>query len=225
MSQMTTLSEVLNILKADGYSVDFNLNDNCLVCHGNALQVYPEDFVVDRHYRFEGDTDPGDAAILYAISSQKHGIKGTLVNGYGLYSDPMSSEMVKTLHDKSSTAHPLPTQKQNETSITSKTITLEDAIVKLNSNLDKNVNTISLHKTPGMSIMLVALNADAELKKHTAPGPISVQVIAGSISFRTDDDAHDLTAGMLLTLESKIPHSVYAHDRSMFLVTISTPQN
>ncbi|MEJ6981263.1 hypothetical protein WG906_12420 [Pedobacter sp. P351] len=56
---MTTVSKVLNNLKEKGYTVDFNLNDNCLVCHENTLQIHPEEFIVDKHYRFEGQTDPG----------------------------------------------------------------------------------------------------------------------------------------------------------------------
>lgn len=97
MATMTTLSEVLNKLKNEGYTVDFNLKENCLVCQGNALEVDPEEFVVDRHFRFEGMTDPGDEAVVYAISSVKHDMKGTLVNGYGIYSDPMSDRMIKAL--------------------------------------------------------------------------------------------------------------------------------
>ncbi len=97
MTPMTTLSEVLNKLKSEGYTVDFNLQENCLVCHGNTLEINPDDFVVDRHFRFEGQSDPGDEAIVYAISSVKHDIKGTLVNGYGIYSDPLSDRMIKAL--------------------------------------------------------------------------------------------------------------------------------
>ena len=26
----------------------------------DALQLYPNDFLVDKHYRFEGPSDPGD---------------------------------------------------------------------------------------------------------------------------------------------------------------------
>lgn len=97
MNPMTTLTEVLENLKQEGYTADFNLKSTCLVCLGNTLQIHPEDFVVDRHYRFEGATDPGDEAILYAISSEKHNLKGTLVNGYGIYSDEMSNEMMRAL--------------------------------------------------------------------------------------------------------------------------------
>jgi hypothetical protein len=97
MNPMTTLSEVLNKLKSEGYTVDFNLQDNCLVCHGNTLAISPDEFVVDRHFRFEGQSDPGDEAIVYAISSVKHDIKGILVNGYGIYSDPLSDRMIKAL--------------------------------------------------------------------------------------------------------------------------------
>ncbi len=97
MNYMTTLSEVLNKLKSEGYTIDFNLQENCLVCQGNSLEIMPDDFVVDRHFRFEGQSDPGDEAIVYAISSVKHDIKGTLVNGYGIYSDPLSDRMIKAL--------------------------------------------------------------------------------------------------------------------------------
>jgi hypothetical protein len=96
---MTTVSEVLNTLKKEGYTVDFNLQENCLVCHGNALQLSPDEFRVDRHYRFEGESDPGDEAVVYAISSAKHGVKGTLVNGYGVSSEAMGADMVKALRE------------------------------------------------------------------------------------------------------------------------------
>lgn len=96
---MTTLSEITNLLKTRGYTVDFNLKYNCLECVGNLLKIFPGDFMVDKHYRFEGDSDPGDEAIVYAISSLKHNIKGVLINGYGLSSDSMTDDMIKGLDD------------------------------------------------------------------------------------------------------------------------------
>ncbi len=100
MNTMTTISEVIQKLQSEGYTVDFNLKENCLECHENALQVHPDEFVVDKHYRFEGMSDPADEAIIYAISSTRHNIKGILVNGYGTSSEPLTQELVNALKEK-----------------------------------------------------------------------------------------------------------------------------
>ena len=89
-----TVTEALAGLKKRGFDLDFNLQENCLVCQGNRFDV--NDFEIVETYRFEGNTDPSDEAIVYAIKSKK-GEKGVLVNGYGISADAMSSEMVKKL--------------------------------------------------------------------------------------------------------------------------------
>jgi hypothetical protein len=63
------------------------------------LQIQIGEFAVDKHYRFEGISDPGDEAVVYAITSSKYKIKGTLVNGYGIYSDPIADDMIKALNE------------------------------------------------------------------------------------------------------------------------------
>lgn len=75
MDIMATVSEVLNILKERGYIVDFNLKNNCLVCNESSLQITPDEFMVDKHYRFEGVSDSGDEAVVYAISCPKQTLK------------------------------------------------------------------------------------------------------------------------------------------------------
>ncbi len=100
MRTMTTLSEVTNLLRERGYTIDFNLKKNCLECGGNLLQIFPHEFTVDKHYRFEGPSDPGDEAIVYAISSEKHQLKGVLVDGYGISSDAITEEMIMALKEK-----------------------------------------------------------------------------------------------------------------------------
>ena len=89
-----TVSDAVNGLKNRGYNMDFNLSENCLVCHEDKFDV--DDFEIVEFYRFEGDSDPADEAVVYAIESNK-GQKGILVNGYGPSSDAMSSEMAKKL--------------------------------------------------------------------------------------------------------------------------------
>ena len=92
-----TLSGTIEKLKKEGYTEDFNLREDCVYCANGKVSMYPADFHIDKYFRFEGQSDPADAAILYAISSEKHGIKGILVNGYGIYSEPLSNEMVSKL--------------------------------------------------------------------------------------------------------------------------------
>jgi quercetin dioxygenase-like cupin family protein len=236
MDSMTTVSEVLNKLKKEGYTIDFNLEVNCLVCQGNALQVYPDEFAVDKHYRFEGLSDPGDEAIVYAISSEKHHLKGILVNGYGIYSDETSDEMVKALREKAASPASPAEEKSNEATPQRPEgdRKLDAPLVVMDlSSLGRQIkeeqtwqtsdrNAITICKTNGLRIVLIALHAGAEMKTHTAPGIISVQVLEGHITFRTEQQTTELDQGQMLALLKGIPHSVLAREESVFLLTMAT---
>ena len=89
-----TVSEAVKGLKSRGFTVDFNLRDNCIVCHENKFD--PDDFEIVETYRFEGNSDPSDEAVVYGIQSGT-GMKGVLVNGYGISADTLSSDMAKKL--------------------------------------------------------------------------------------------------------------------------------
>jgi hypothetical protein len=89
-----TVTEAIKGLRERGYTKDFNLKENCIVCHEDKFR--PEDFEITEVYRFEGNTDPADEAVVYAIESNK-GDRGVLVSGYGISADAMSDEMVKKL--------------------------------------------------------------------------------------------------------------------------------
>jgi hypothetical protein len=92
-----TLSQTVEGLKNDGYDMDFNIHDECIVCHQLNAQLLPDEFEIDKVFRFEGESNPDDEAVLYAISSPKYGIRGLLVNGYGISADEASSAMVEKL--------------------------------------------------------------------------------------------------------------------------------
>jgi len=57
----------------------------------------PDDFEIDKVFRFEGQTNPDDQSILYAISSPKFGTIGLLVNGYGISSDEILNRLISKL--------------------------------------------------------------------------------------------------------------------------------
>jgi len=94
MYSYDTVSEAVNGLKTRGFELDFNLQENCLICHAGKLDV--NDFEIVEVHRFEGNSDPSDEAVVYAIDSI-NGMKGVLVNGYGISADIMSAEMAKKL--------------------------------------------------------------------------------------------------------------------------------
>lgn len=97
---MDTLSQIIEQLRKEGYEEDFNLQQNCLECREGDFKVFHDEFVIDRIYRFEGESDPADEATLYAISAPKYGIKGMLVNGAGIYTEDVTDEMLHSLQIK-----------------------------------------------------------------------------------------------------------------------------
>ncbi|PVY42202.1 phosphoribosylpyrophosphate synthetase [Pontibacter virosus] len=91
-----TLSGALNELKQKGYTEDFNLKENCIVCSTRSLELKPEEFYIDEVHRFEGMSNPDDNSVIYAISTS-HGVKGVLVDAYGAYAEAITPEMAKKL--------------------------------------------------------------------------------------------------------------------------------
>ncbi|MGN6618484.1 MAG: phosphoribosylpyrophosphate synthetase [Ilyomonas sp.] len=87
---MPTLFETINELRKEGYTEDFNLRQNCLECRNGEFKIFADEFKVDKYLRFEGESNPSDASILYAISSDSKNLKGVLMNAYGIYSEPVT---------------------------------------------------------------------------------------------------------------------------------------
>lgn len=89
---MEPLSNVMETLRKRGYTEDFNKSPG-----REALLTNPDEFAIDKAYRFEGMTNPDDEAVLYALSSRKGNRKGLLVNGYGIYSDEATQKIAENL--------------------------------------------------------------------------------------------------------------------------------
>lgn len=90
---------------------------------------------------------------------------------------------------------------------------------------DSDRNTITVFKSDKLRIVLIGLKPGAELKKHTAPGFISVQVIKGQMEFTADPDGvqqkADLQVGQMIALQPQIPHQVLAIEETFFLLTLA----
>lgn len=87
---------------------------------------------------------------------------------------------------------------------------------------DSDRNAITVFKSDGLRIVLIALHKNAEMKEHTAAGIISVQVLDGQILFTTSERSVAVGKGAMLVLHENIPHSVLAMEESIFLLTLAT---
>jgi len=96
MRSYDTLVEALADLRKRGYVRNFNQLDQCLAASQIDCVLEPSEFEIREQYRFEGDSNPDDNLIVYAIASYK-GEKGVLVNGYGPYAESPWTDWVATL--------------------------------------------------------------------------------------------------------------------------------
>jgi len=91
-----TVTQAVNGLKQRGYTIDFNLEADRISCTKTPLVLSPADFEITEFYRFEGDSDPADEAVVYAIES-KGGQKGLLVTGFGISAEGIGEQMIEKL--------------------------------------------------------------------------------------------------------------------------------
>lgn len=228
-----TLSETINGLIKIGYIHDFNIQEECIVCHQTNVKLSPSEFHIEKVYRFEGESNPDDQSILYVISSPKFNIKGTLVNGYGISSDEATAKVIEKLQ-----THPVPASPESKSNDATPLRPEGDRVIDaplLEMNLDgfitqiKNEvtwkesdrNSLTIFKSKTMRIVLMGLHESAELKPHKANGVISVQVLEGKINFSAEEQSCILEKGKMIALHENIVHSVTALKDSFFLLTLS----
>ena len=91
-NEMTTLSQVLEKLRLKGVDNEIKMNDDKQMRSVNLDKVYqPEDLLIFKTFRFEGDSDPADNAVLY-VAEDKEGDIGYIIDAYGTYSNHEGSE-------------------------------------------------------------------------------------------------------------------------------------
>src|SRR4051812_32477287 len=92
-----TVVAALNGLKERGYKTDFNLAFDKLICNETGVCLNPSEFEITEVHRFEGNTDPSDEDVVYAIESKDGKIKGSFSGAFGTYADLVSNEMLKKI--------------------------------------------------------------------------------------------------------------------------------
>ncbi len=82
-------------------------------------------------------------------------------------------------------------------------------------------NGITLLKTDGLRVVLVAMHAGTSIPVHKAEGPIAVEVLAGHVVLSAGGQDLSLGEGQLLTLQAGIPHGLHAVEDCSCLLTIA----
>lgn len=93
---MKTVTEIIEALKGEGYIYEFCIKEGGLKCNSNDSNYEPGDLIIEKTERYEGDSDPSDNAIIYALTA-KDGSKGTLIDSYGVYSDPQLAILIRDI--------------------------------------------------------------------------------------------------------------------------------
>jgi hypothetical protein len=97
MQSYETVTEALKDLKGKGYSVDFNIAFDKIICSNKQICLNPDEFEITATYRFEGETNPSDEDVVYVIESKDGKVKGSMTSAYGTYAETVSTNMLKKL--------------------------------------------------------------------------------------------------------------------------------
>jgi hypothetical protein len=89
MDSPDTVTEATQMLEAEGYDAAVTLlNDGRLRFSQGGAVCDLDEAVVERMYRFEGDSDPGDEMVVFGVHYPKADVRGTLVSAFGPAADP-----------------------------------------------------------------------------------------------------------------------------------------
>ena len=94
MPYMKSLANCLNRMVTEGYTADFKVTEQGLEAPETDSRYAPEQIQVVNFFRFEGQSDPDDNAILYVIETND-GTKGTLIDAYGVYNDARVAQFMR----------------------------------------------------------------------------------------------------------------------------------
>jgi hypothetical protein len=101
---MNTLMECTNKMAKDGYTDNLKVTKQGLYSPAKDKTYTPEEINIINFYRFEGQSDPGDNAIMYVIETAD-GVKGTLIDAYGTYADESINKFMQEVEEMNKKVH------------------------------------------------------------------------------------------------------------------------
>ena len=96
--EMKTLVSCTNMLNKKGFTTQFKAFKAGLKSLDTERVYAPNEINIVNFYRFEGESDPAENSILYAIETSE-GEKGTLTDAYGMYNDAHVTNFIKQVEE------------------------------------------------------------------------------------------------------------------------------
>ena len=91
---MQTMTAILEVLTGTGYTTQFKATTKGIQSLSTNKLYKSDEVSINHFYRFEGESNPDDSSIIYAIEANS-GEKGTLIDSYGIYSDPLIANFIQ----------------------------------------------------------------------------------------------------------------------------------
>jgi hypothetical protein len=95
-NNLKPLHEVLEEQKKKGYEHDFFVKDGLLRAYDDKKTYEPHQVKIDEHFRFEGESNPDDDAIVYLISCDD-GKKGVISAAYKTTNEDEVEEFIEKI--------------------------------------------------------------------------------------------------------------------------------
>lgn len=92
-TEISTLAGVMDEVGRRGFTEHFTPLDGAVRAASSGTRFSADQLTIAEYYRFEGISDPDDMSILYAIETRS-GVRGTLVDAFGVYSDPRVGDFI-----------------------------------------------------------------------------------------------------------------------------------
>jgi len=95
----SSLVEAHQDLLRKGYDKNYNVLDSDSMVDGDGHFYSPTQLSIDEFHRFEGETDPADNSIIYAVTAND-GTKGTLVDAFGAQGSRNTAQFILEVERK-----------------------------------------------------------------------------------------------------------------------------
>jgi hypothetical protein len=98
--QLESLSHAIERLGGRGFTHDLRVEEGWLLDTATGQRYDPELLGVDEVVRFEGDSDPDEQAVLFALRAPGGQPLGTLTSAFGAGLPPEEGEVIRRLGGK-----------------------------------------------------------------------------------------------------------------------------